>query len=96
MNTKSKVLLGILGAAAAGVVIGLLVAPEKGSDIRKKLKKKASEWTDELSHLFVKGKAAAEDAAAAVDEVKDKARNEARHARSAAEDKVNKLKETLG
>jgi gas vesicle protein len=36
MNTKSKVLLGILGAAAAGVVIGMLVAPEKGKETRKK------------------------------------------------------------
>ena len=39
MNTTSKVILGILGAAAAGVVIGMLVAPEKGKDTRKTLKK---------------------------------------------------------
>ena len=96
MNTKSRVVLGILGAAAAGVVIGLLMAPEKGSEVRKKLKKTASGWADELTHLFVKGKAAAEDAAAAADEAKDKVRHEARNARSAAEEKVNKLKETLG
>ncbi|MGZ5222034.1 MAG: YtxH domain-containing protein, partial [Chitinophagaceae bacterium] len=44
MNTNSKVLLGILGAAAAGVVIGMLVAPDKGNETRKKLKKTASEW----------------------------------------------------
>ncbi len=44
MTTKNKVLLGILGAAAAGVVIGLLVAPDKGSDTRKKLRKTAGEW----------------------------------------------------
>ena len=37
MSTQSKVILGILGAAAAGVVIGLLIAPEKGEDMRKKL-----------------------------------------------------------
>ena len=89
MNTKSKVVLGILGAAAAGVVIGLLIAPEKGSDMRKKLKKTASGWADNLSHLFVKGKEEAEDA---LDELKAKGR----HAKSAAEEKVNKLKETLG
>jgi gas vesicle protein len=89
MNTKSKVVLGILGAAAAGVVIGLLIAPEKGSDMRKKLKKTASGWADNLSHLFVKGKEAAEDG---IEEVKEKGRQ----AKSAAEDKVNKMKETLG
>jgi len=29
MTTGTKVVLGILGAAAAGVVIGMLIAPEK-------------------------------------------------------------------
>ncbi|WP_315822208.1 YtxH domain-containing protein [Paraflavitalea speifideaquila] len=36
MTTTTKVLLGIVGAAAAGVVIGMLVAPDKGSELRKK------------------------------------------------------------
>ena len=40
MTTTSKIALGILGAAAAGVVIGLLLAPEKGSEMRQKIKKK--------------------------------------------------------
>lgn len=62
MTTKSKVLLGILGAAAAGVVIGLLVAPEKGSDMRKKIRKTAGDWADNLSHLWANGKEAAEEA----------------------------------
>ena len=30
MTTSTKVLLGIIGAAAAGAVIGMLLAPEKG------------------------------------------------------------------
>lgn len=88
MNTKSKVILGILGAAAAGVVIGMLVAPEKGKDTRKKLKKTAGEWADTFSHLWASGKEAADDAA---QDLKDKARS----ARSAAEEKVAKMKESL-
>jgi gas vesicle protein len=87
MNTKSKVLLGILGAAAAGVVIGLLVAPEKGSDMRKKIRKTAGDWADNLSHLWTNGKEAAEDG---MENVKDKVRQ----AKSAAEDKVNQVKES--
>ena len=80
MNTKSKVILGILGAAAAGVVIGLLVAPEKGSDMRKKIRKTAGDWADNLSHLWSDGKETAEDT---LDSVKDRVK-----------DKANKVKES--
>lgn len=88
MTTKNKVLLGILGAAAAGVVVGLLIAPEKGKDMRKKIKNTAGDWADSLSHLWSNGKQAAEEA---YNDAKDKARS----AKSAAEEKVNKLKENL-
>lgn len=84
MNTKTKIAIGILGAAAAGVVIGLLIAPEKGSDMRKKLRKTANGWADNLSHLFVKGEEELE-------AVKEKVKG----AKSAAEDKVNKIKESF-
>ena len=88
MNTKSKVLLGILGAAAAGVVIGMLVAPDKGDETRKKFKKTAGKWADSLGHLWERGKRSAEDAS---EEAKDKAR----YAKSAAEEKANKIKESF-
>jgi gas vesicle protein len=52
MSTGSKVALGIIGAMAAGVVIGLLVAPEKGADLRKRLKKNFNSWGDQISDLF--------------------------------------------
>jgi Gas vesicle protein len=88
MNTKSKVLLGILGAAAAGVVIGMLIAPEKGNETRKRLRKTAGDWADSLSHMWEKGRRAAEESA---QDVKDKAR----YAKSAAEEKVSKMKESF-
>ena len=68
MTTQSKVLLGILGAAAAGVVIGLLIAPEKGVEMRKKLRKTAGDWADNLGNLWAQGKEAAEDGFADVKE----------------------------
>lgn len=56
MTTRTKVILGLVGAAAAGVAIGLLLAPEKGSDMRKKLSTTAGGWTDHLTDLFANAK----------------------------------------
>ena len=80
MNTTSKVILGILGAAAAGVVIGLLVAPEKGKDTRKRLKKTAEEWADSMSHLWARGKEA-------TDNIGKDMKEKAGYAKTVAEEK---------
>lgn len=63
MTTTTKVLLGIVGAAAAGVVIGMLVAPDKGSELRKKIATNCNDWVSSLSDLFAAGKEKAEDLA---------------------------------
>ena len=44
MTTKSKVILGLAGAAAAGVLVGLLLAPDKGTEVRKKISQTAGDW----------------------------------------------------
>ncbi len=88
MTKGNKILLGVLGAAAAGVVIGLLVAPEKGSDMRKKIKKTANGWADNLSHLFVKG-------GEAIEEGIEEGKQKAKQMKSAAEEKASRLKEAL-
>jgi len=56
MTTKSRIILGLVGAAAAGVIVGLLIAPEKGSDMRTKLKDTAGDWADHLTDLFANAK----------------------------------------
>jgi gas vesicle protein len=56
MTTKSKIILGLVGAAAAGVVVGLLLAPEKGTDLRSKISQKTGDWTSHLSDLFANAK----------------------------------------
>jgi gas vesicle protein len=85
MTSSTKVILGILGAAAAGVAIGLLIAPEKGTEMRNRIKKTAGDWADQLGNLFHNGREQYE-------ELKDKARN----MKSTAEQKVSRMKEDLG
>jgi gas vesicle protein len=56
MNSTSKLLLAIIGAAAAGAIIGMLVAPEKGSDLRRRISDTAGDWSSQLSELLASGK----------------------------------------
>lgn len=40
-----KVLLGTLAGVAIGAVVGILLAPDKGSETRRKIAQKGSEYT---------------------------------------------------
>jgi gas vesicle protein len=51
MNS-GKVILGVLAGAAAGALLGVLFAPEKGSDTRKKIAKKGGYYADSLKEKF--------------------------------------------
>jgi gas vesicle protein len=50
--STGKILLGVLAGVAAGALIGVLFAPEKGSDTRKKVLKKGEDYTDGLKDKF--------------------------------------------
>jgi gas vesicle protein len=51
MNS-SKVVLGILGGVAAGALMGILFAPEKGSKTRKKIADKSKGFADDMKGKF--------------------------------------------
>ncbi|HVF82206.1 MAG TPA: YtxH domain-containing protein [Flavisolibacter sp.] len=82
MSSKTKLVLGLVGAAAAGVIVGLLLAPEAGADTRKKISSTAGDLSsslgdlfssakDEVSNLKSKGSNAASSAANRFNEVKE-------------------------
>ena len=50
--SSGKVLLGVLAGLAAGALLGILFAPEKGSVTRKKMSKKAEDYADGLKEKF--------------------------------------------
>ena len=51
MNS-SKVVLGNLGGVAAGALMGILFAPEKGSKTRKKIAVKSKGFADDVKGKF--------------------------------------------
>lgn len=56
MTKNTKIALGIAGAVAAGAILGMMLAPEKGSDLRKRVKDKASDLADHLNDMVTDGK----------------------------------------
>ena len=56
MKNSGKIFIGIIAAATAGVVIGMLIAPEKGDDLRKNIKNSVGDWSKKLSNLMAEGK----------------------------------------
>ncbi len=56
MKTSAKFIIGLTIAAAAGAAIGMLLAPEKGTDLQKKLKAEAEDLLSQFGSLINTGK----------------------------------------
>ena len=50
--SSSKILVGFLAGAAVGALAGILFAPDKGSNTRKKIATKSGDITDSVKNSF--------------------------------------------
>jgi gas vesicle protein len=61
--TNGNTFWAIVTAAATGAVIGMLFAPEEGSQTRRKIKRSANDWATDMLDNLEKGKDKVRDAA---------------------------------
>jgi gas vesicle protein len=94
---SAKIIFGALAGVAVGIQIGLLVAPEKGEETRKKLTKKGEEYLNDfnsqLNHL-VKGFSDKLDKLnkeifQVAEDTKSKSNEWVNHAKDKAKDQIN-------
>jgi gas vesicle protein len=89
MTSNSKIVLGIVTAAAAGAVIGLLFAPEKGTEIRDKMRETANGFASDLLDALQRGRQQYTD-------VKDNVEDKAKELKSKADEKIAEVKDRVG
>lgn len=82
MNS-GKLLLGVVAGLAAGALVGILFAPEKGTETRRKIAKKGENYVDEIK---VKFNELIDDLSKKMDGVKNKAEEMVDEAKSKLED----------
>lgn len=56
MSNTSKMLTAIAAGAAAGAIVGILFAPDKGSETRKKIQEKSSDLAGRVKSTIRRGK----------------------------------------
>lgn len=57
MKSTGKIITAVAAGAAVGAILGVLFAPDKGSETRKKINKQGKDIADGFKEEFEKGKA---------------------------------------
>ena len=81
--SSGKLLLGVLAGVAAGALLGILFAPDKGTETRKKIVKKGEDYVDDMKHKF---NGLIDDLTKKMDGVQAKANKMANDAKATVED----------
>jgi gas vesicle protein len=56
MNTSGKILAAVAAGIVAGAVLGILFAPDKGSETRRKMNEKGKKFADDVKDKLNRGK----------------------------------------
>lgn len=91
MNS-GKLTTGVLLGAAAGAILGVLLAPDKGSETRKKISKTSTDLKDSLKGKFT---SMAEDLSSKYDEVLGNAENLVENGKEQTNKMKNKLEGSM-
>ena len=88
MSNNSKIVLGVITAAVAGAVIGMLFAPEKGTEMREKVRGTANDLASDLLDAIQRGR---DQYVSVGEDIKDAAHN----LKSKAVGKIAEVKDRL-
>jgi gas vesicle protein len=87
MSTKD-VLLGVVIGAAAGAALGILFAPDKGINTRRKISSKGEEYADDVKQKF---NDILDEITSKIDTVKEKASSFAENGKQRANEIVSEV-----
>lgn len=87
--SSGKVILGVVAGLAIGAALGILFAPDKGWNTRKRISKKAEDLTEDLKDKFEEF---LDSISVKVDEVKEETADFSRKTKAGAADVKNEAK----
>lgn len=56
MNTSGKILAAVATGIVAGAVLGILFAPDKGTETRRKINERGKKFADDVKGKFNEGR----------------------------------------
>ena len=90
--SSGKVLLGVLAGVAIGTTLGILFAPDKGSETRRKIAEKSKDYADGMKEKFNE---LSETVSKKFDKVKEDAMHMAQKGKSKTNEYAEEIRDTV-